>query len=132
MNFWVFIDDILIKFGTVSNISFSFTNFTYLSVGFLNDDFSELRGFRERNCLNFVLFSSLCEFWLSVDEIFEKIATYLNFAILENESKTDNKMKHRRFGRLFVTFYPKSKEESIREKGIYQKGTTPFSLISTR
>ena len=43
------------------------------------------------------------------DEIFVKIATCLNFAILENKSNTDNKMKHGRFGRIFVTFYPKSK-----------------------
>ena len=59
------------------------------------------------------LYSSLCEFWLSVDLIFEKIAMFLNFAILENESSTDNKMKHGRFGRIFVTFYPKSKGRYI-------------------
>ena len=38
-----------------------------------------------------------------------KIATYLNFAILENESSTDNKMKHGRSGKVFVTFCRKSK-----------------------
>ncbi len=84
-------------------------NFVYPQTKFSNDDFSELRGPGERNYLNFALFSSLCEFYLSVDEIFVKIATYLNFAILENESNTDNKMKHGRSGRIFVTFYPKSK-----------------------
>jgi hypothetical protein len=69
-----------------------------------------LMTFWERNYLSLLpLSSSLCEFWLSVDEIFVKIATYLNFAILENESNTDNKMKHGRLGRIFVTFYPKSK-----------------------
>ena len=55
------------------------------------------------------LLLSLVNFVNSVDEIFVKIATFLNFAILENESNTDNKMKHGRFGKIFVTFYPKSK-----------------------
>ncbi|NRH20541.1 hypothetical protein HOO68_00645 [Candidatus Gracilibacteria bacterium] len=76
--------------------------------------------------------SSLYEFGLSVDLIFEKIAMFLNFAILENESNTDNKMKHGRFGRIFVTFYPKSKSKSIRDKGTYHKGTTPFGQKSKR
>ena len=66
------------------------------------------------------------------DEIFVKIATYLNFAILENESNTDNKMKHGRFGRIFVTFYPKSKGNVLillvtKVKGLYSKEITIFS-----
>jgi len=37
-----------------------------------------------------------------------KIAMFLNFAILENESKTDNKMKHGRSWKTFDTFGHKS------------------------
>jgi len=102
-------------------------NFENLSTRFLNDDFSEFSGFGERNCLNFFLFSSLCEFWLSVDEIFVKIAMYLNFAILENESNTDNKIKHGRFGRIFVTFYPKSKEKWFQKPRLLHTPGWPLS-----
>ena len=38
----------------------------------------------------------------SIDAVFVKIARYLNFAILENESGTDNKMKHGRLKKLLV------------------------------
>ena len=41
---------------------------------------------------------------------------FLNFAILENESNTDNKMKHGRLGRIFVTFCRKSKENRFEIK----------------
>ncbi|MDQ5968684.1 MAG: hypothetical protein QG561_606 [Patescibacteria group bacterium] len=48
--------------------------------------------------------SSLCEFYISVDEIFVKITMYPNFVILENKSNTDNKMKHGRLRMLLVLF----------------------------
>lgn len=48
--------------------------------------------------------SSLCEFYISVDEIFVKITMYPNFVILENKSNTDNKMKHGRLRILLVLF----------------------------
>ena len=38
---------------------------------------------------------------------------YLNFAILENESNTDKKMKHGRSQKTFVTFSHKSKENVL-------------------
>jgi hypothetical protein len=48
-------------------------------------------------------------------KFFSEIARYLYFAILENESRTDNKMKHGRCGRIFVTFYPKSNVNGLRK-----------------
>ena len=60
--------------------------------------------------------SSSCKFFVSVDEIFVKIASVLNFAILENGSDTDNKIiytpwgwKHGRLWRLLLLLVTKVK-----------------------
>ncbi len=52
----------------------------------------------------YYIFASLfCEFFDSVDEIFVKIAMFLNFAILENESK--NRIQNEQIKEeAFVTF----------------------------
>jgi hypothetical protein len=50
-----------------------------------------------------------------------KIARYLNFAILENESNTDTKMKHRRYKRLLLLLVIKVKRNSIRKIEIHTK-----------
>ncbi len=44
-----------------------------------------------KKCFSVNLLLYFCKFWFSVDEIFVKIAMYLNFAILKNESNTENK-----------------------------------------
>ena len=112
---------------------------------------------REKRWLKHFLFSSLCEFYISVDDIFERIWNCLStasFSNSKNKSNTDNKMKHGRFRKLllllaikvrkcfryFNTFNHKSKKNSIWkinedpelnsgwQKTIYFWGWTPSIL----
>ena len=55
-------------------------------------------------------FSSLWEFYISVDEIFIKITMYPNFVILENETSTDNKMNMEDLERFLLLFIQKVRE----------------------
>lgn len=70
------------------------------------------------------LFSSICEFFLSVDTIFERIWNCLSvasFSNSKNKSNTENKMKHRRFRKLLLLLVAKVRK--LTQKYIINKRT---------
>ncbi len=72
------------------------------------------------------LLLSLVNFVNSVDEIFVKIATFLNFAILENESNTDSKVNHQK--KDFWYFWSQKYGEKERR---FRRHRDAFSMTET-